>query len=155
MTAINDYNGSGTALATYAYTYDVASRLTTEVDSGTRTLTFTYDNANQLTADSLHTYTYDGTGNRNNTGWSTPTGDENELQSATLTSGTWAYTYDADGNMTKKSLGASAETWTYTYDDRNEMTEAKQYTKDPGNGGVLEQTTSTSTMPSATAWKKT
>jgi RHS repeat-associated protein len=139
VTAINHYNGSGTALATYAYSYDHAGRLTSEVDSGTRTLTYTYDNANQLTADSLHTYTYDGTGNRNNTGWSTPTGNENELQSATLVSGTWSYTYDADGNMTKKSLGASAETWTYTYDDRNEMTEAKQYTKDPGNGGVLEQ----------------
>jgi len=139
VTAINHYNGSGTALATYAYSYDHASRLASEVDSGTRTLTYTYDNANQLTADSLHTYTYDGTGNRNNTGWSTPTGSENELQSATLVSGTWSYIYDADGNMTKKSLGASAETWTYTYDDGNEMTEAKQYTKDPGNGGVLEQ----------------
>ena len=95
------FDGSHTALVTAAYTIDHASNVTTEVDNGTRTLTFSYDNANQLTADSLNTYSYDGTGNRNNTGWSAPTGNANELQSDP----TWTYSYDNEGNVTKKSKG--------------------------------------------------
>src|SRR5262245_28604411 len=36
--------------------------------------------------------------------------------------GAWSYTYDDEGNMTKKSKGASLETWTYGYDHRNQLT---------------------------------
>ena len=38
--------------------------------------------------------------------------------------GTWTYTYDAVGNVTKKSKGASSDTWVYTYDNRNQMVTA-------------------------------
>jgi RHS repeat-associated protein len=135
VTGINHFNGSGTALGTYAYLNDAVGNVTQEVDNGSRTLNFSVDNANQVTADTLHTYTYDGTGNRNNTGWSTPTGNENELQSDP---NGWSYSYDAEGNITKKTKGISAETWLYRYDDANHMTVAQQYDKDPTNGGVLE-----------------
>jgi RHS repeat-associated protein len=104
------------------------------VDNGA-TRTYSYDTTNQLTADGTNTYTYDGTGNRNNGSWSTPAGNENELQS----DGTWTYSYDNEGNLTKKTKGSLAETWVYGYDNRNQMTSAKQYDKDPGSGGVLQQ----------------
>src|SRR3977135_3916086 len=39
--------------------------------------------------------------------------------------GTWTYTFDDEGNLTKKSKGASAETWTYGYDQRNQLTWAE------------------------------
>jgi RHS repeat-associated protein len=139
VTAINDFNGSGTALVSQTYLMDAVGNITHEVDNGSRTLDYTYDSDNQLTADSLNTFTYDGTGNRNNTGWSTPAGNENELQSDAIAGGTWAYAYDPEGNVIKKSLGISADTWIYEYDDANHMTVAQEYTKDPTNGGVIIQ----------------
>jgi RHS repeat-associated protein len=125
VTGINHYNGTGTALLSYVYNWDSASRLTSEVDNGTP-LTFTYDNANQETADGLHTYTYDSTGNRNNGSWTVGTGNQ-------LTNdGTWAYSYDNEGNLTKKTKGASAETWTYGYDNKNELVWAEDRATDGG-----------------------
>jgi RHS repeat-associated protein len=56
------------------------------------------------------------------------TGTANELTN----DGTWTYTYDAVGNLTKKSKGASAETWTFGYDDRNQMTSAEDRSTDGG-----------------------
>src|SRR6266446_4455826 len=65
------------------------------------------------------------------TGYTTGTGNE-------LTNdGTWTYTYDAEGNLTKKSKGASAETWTYGYDNENHMTWAKDSATDGGSALTL------------------
>lgn len=44
----------------------------------------------------------------------------------------WTYTHDAEGNVTKKSKGASAETWVYAYDHRNQMLTATQSATDGG-----------------------
>jgi RHS repeat-associated protein len=124
-------SGGSTGLVTLAYNYDSGGRLTSEVDNGaTRSYTYTVDN--QLLADGTNTYTYDGTGNRNNTGWSAPAGNNNELQ----TDPTWTYSYDAEGNETKKSKGASAETWTYGYDNLDHLIWAKQA---PTDGGAVVQ----------------
>src|SRR5437867_11055017 len=49
--------------------------------------------------------------------------------------GTWTYTYDAAGNTTKKSKGASAETWTYGYDNKNELVWVEKRSTD---GGTLQ-----------------
>jgi len=46
--------------------------------------------------------------------------------------GTWTYTYDAEGNLTKNSKGASAETWLYGYDNRNQMVTAATSATDGG-----------------------
>ena len=44
------------------------------------------------------------------------------------------YTYDAEGNLTKKSKGALAETWTFGYDDRIQIL----WTEDKAmDGGTL------------------
>src|SRR5207249_1458574 len=93
VTAINHYNGTGTALATYVYSYDGASVLTSEVVNGTR-ITYSYDAADQLTADGTNTYTYDANGNRNNGSWTVSTG--NQLTGAgTVNWDVWA---DLDGS---------------------------------------------------------
>jgi RHS repeat-associated protein len=47
--------------------------------------------------------------------------------------GTWTYTYDADGNMVKKSKGASAETWTFGYDIRNHLVWTEDRATDGGS----------------------
>src|SRR5262249_50709947 len=106
-----------------------ASRLTSEKANGT-TRTYTYDNANQVTADGSSTFTFDGTGNRTNTGYATTT--MNEVTS----DGTWNYTYDAEGNETKKVNITTGETWTYGYDNRDELIWAEDRATD---GGTLLQ----------------
>ena len=41
-----------------------------------------------------------------------------------LSDGTWTYSYDADGNMIEKTLGAGLQTWYYSYNAQNQLTEA-------------------------------
>src|SRR5215468_2940860 len=59
------------------------------------------------------------------------TGADNQLTN----NGTYTYTYDNEGNLTKKSKGANAETWTFTYDNRNQMTGVTERSTD--GGGTL------------------
>jgi RHS repeat-associated protein len=115
----------GHTFETITYTYDAASRLSTEVRNGTTT-TYQYDATNELTNDTANSYSYDLAGNRTMTGYTT--GSANELTN----DGMWTYSYDNNGNMTKKSKGASAETWYFGYDNLNRMTSAKQEQTDGG-----------------------
>ncbi len=125
LTAIQTRGGSGGLLADYSYTYDDAGRPASKTEGGVTTA-FGYDDAGQVTADGSAAFSYDGAGNRTNTGYQT--GDGNRLES----DGTWAYTYDAAGELVKKSKGASAETWTYGYDHRGQMTWAEDRATDGG-----------------------
>jgi RHS repeat-associated protein len=73
------------------------------------------------------TYGYDANGNRKNTGYTTGTGNQ-------LTNdGTWTYTYDAEGNLQKKSKGSLLETWTYGYDNLNHLVWAEDRQTDGGS----------------------
>jgi RHS repeat-associated protein len=128
VTNIQHAGKTGTILANYTYTYDLASRMTSKQDNGTSTA-YGYDATSQLTSAGASAYSYDANGNRTMVGYST--GTNNQL----LNDGTWTYTYDAEGNMTKKSKGVAAETWVYTYDNKNHMTGAKQQATD---GGTLQ-----------------
>src|SRR5204863_5693677 len=86
ITHLQHLDGSGTNLANYTYTYDLASRLTSETLNGTTT-SYNYDAANQLTGDGSSAYSYDLAGNRTMSGYTTGTGNR-------LTSdGTWSYTW--------------------------------------------------------------
>src|SRR5262249_17219010 len=123
-------DGSNNLLANYTYTYDLASRVTTEKLNGT-TQTFTYDSANQLTNDGTNSFSFDLNGNRNSSGYTTGTGNQ------TTNDGTWTYTYDAEGNLIKKSKGTNAETWVYTYDNENHMLTAKDAATDGGAATTL------------------
>ena len=122
---IQHKNGTGTLLANYTYTYDLASRVTAEKLNGTAT-SYSYDTTSQLTNDGSNGYSYDANGNRTMTGYTTGTGNQ-------LTNdGVYTYTYDAEGNLTKKSKGASAETWTYSYDNRNQLIGVQERATDGG-----------------------
>src|SRR5262249_21368096 len=117
-------DGLGNVLQNTTYTYDLADRITAQIVDGTTT-SYSYDATNQLTADGANSYGY-----RNTTGYSTGAGNR------TTADGMWTYTYDDEGNLTKKSKGASSETWTYGYDERNELVWAEQRATD---GGTLQQ----------------
>src|SRR5262249_14334426 len=57
------------------------------------------------------------------------TGQENQMSN----DGVWTYTYDAEGDVTKKSKGANAETWTFGFDNLNHMIWAEDRSTDGGN----------------------
>jgi RHS repeat-associated protein len=125
-------SGSGTVLANFTYTYDQASRLSTETDNGVTT-SYTYDAVNQLTSDGTRNYSYDLSGNR--TGGSNNTGSANQL----TTDGAWNFTYDNEGNLTKAVRISDGLTWTYSYDNENHLTGAQQRATDGGT--LLQQAT--------------
>jgi RHS repeat-associated protein len=123
VTSITSKNGTGGTLSYYNYNFNNADLVTQETwssgaSSGTHT--YAYDRTNQLTADGTTPYSYDGNGNRTNTGYQT--GTDNRLSN----DGTFAYTYDAAGNLTQKSKGSGLETWYFTYDTRNLLTSVRQ-----------------------------
>jgi YD repeat-containing protein len=66
----------GSSLATFAYAYDAANRLTHETNAE-GSVTYTYDNTNQLTSATgarSESYAHDANGNRNTTGYTVGTG---------------------------------------------------------------------------------
>ena len=135
VTAVLSTNASTATIDQFVYTLDQAGNLSSEVDTqgGTPTTTsYTYDDANQLTAAGASSYSYDANGNRNSTGYSTGAG--NEMSS----DGTFNYTYDAKGNELTKTNIATGDKWTYGYDNLNEMTSAVEET----SGSVVEQSVS-------------
>jgi hypothetical protein len=71
-------------------------------------------------------FEYDANGNRTMSGYATGTGNR------MTNDGVYTYTYDDEGNVTKKSKGASAETWTFGYDHRNQMTWLEERSTDAG-----------------------
>jgi RHS repeat-associated protein len=127
ITNMQHVNASGGNLDNFAYTYDPAGNLQTEVRNGITT-TYTYDADNQVLTDGVNNLTYDANGNRTNNG-STPT-TGNQLS----TDGTWNYVYDANGNVTSKTIASTGEQWTYTYDQRNELLTANH--KQTTNGAI-------------------
>jgi RHS repeat-associated protein len=131
LTNIQHQNASGGMLANYTYTYDQASRLTSQVVNGSTT-SYGYDTTNELTSDGSNNYSFDMTGNRTMSGYQT--GTANELKN----DGTWTCTYDNEGNVTGK-VNASGETWSYGYDNLNRMT----WAKDVAGDGVTTLTLAT------------
>jgi YD repeat-containing protein len=97
--------------------FDNASRLTDRIENGV-SMTFGFDATHQVTSDDSTGYSYDGTGNRTNAGYST--GAAKRLMS----DGTWTWTYDAAGNATARTNGTA--TWTYSYDGRGQMIGAQE-----------------------------
>src|SRR5216683_2922707 len=65
------------------------------------------------------------------TGYQTGTGNE------MTNDGTWTYSYDAEGNLTQKSMGATSTTWYFTFDLNNQMTSAVEKSQP---GGTVQAT---------------
>jgi RHS repeat-associated protein len=126
LTSIQHQNGSGIGLASYTYAYDLADRLTTEVDNGAAPITYSYDATNELTGDGTRSYSFDLNGNRTNSGYTT--GSANQLTS----DGTWNFTFDSEGNLTKATRIADNLTWTYSYDHLNRLVGTQERATDGG-----------------------
>ena len=111
---------STTTLSSAAVTYDANRRIDSlTVPSGIGD--FTYDDAGQLTEADYdfqtdETFSYDSTGNRTMTGYST--GDNNQLTS----DGTYNYTYDNEGNRTRKTTISTSDYVEYEWDHHNRLT---------------------------------
>jgi RHS repeat-associated protein len=115
VTNIRLADASNATLSQYGYTFDDADRITAMTVNGT-SRTFGYDNTNQLTGDNGTTIAYDKNGNRTGTGYTTH--DANRMTA----DGTWAYTYNDEGQLVGKSK--SGVSWSYEYDHRGQMTKA-------------------------------
>lgn len=120
-------------IADYRWDYDAANRII-RFTSPDGTSDYNYDDRNQITG-SGHSYqddeaySYDNNGNRTNVGYET--GDNNQL----LSDGTYAYTYDAEGNRITRTEIATGEVTEYTWDYRNRLTDV--VTKDNA-GNVIQ-----------------
>jgi len=138
LTEIN-YTHSGTTLDDLSWSYDAANRVTCFTSSVDGTADYSYDPTNQLTAAAYtgtnqpanESYSFDNTGNRTNTRYTT--GTNNQLTS----DGTFDYTYDHEGNRvtrTRVSSGSADDyLTTYTWDYRNRLTDVNYY----NNSSVL------------------
>lgn len=118
-----------------AKTYDAAGRLLTLISS-VSTLSYVYDDANQLTSETQQimadggpktvTYTYDADGNPATIGY--PSGSSasltyssrNQVASMSSSGITASYNYDKNGNRTAKALGNGTSA-SYAYDDANRV----------------------------------
>jgi YD repeat-containing protein len=119
LTTLTHQNSTG-ALATYTYSYDAANRLT-QFNRGTNSSTYCYDSRGQPVSNDNSTqpdeaYSYDANGNRTNAGYQT--GTNNRL----LSDGVYNYTYDNEGNRTRRTNIATGEVTEYTWDYRNRLT---------------------------------
>jgi YD repeat-containing protein len=89
------------------------------------TSTYSYDITSQLTA-ATHTfqtnesYSYDDNGNRDMTGYLT--GDDNQMTN----DGTYSYTYDKEGNRTRRTNSTTSEVTDYEWDYRNRLTKVTE-----------------------------
>ena len=124
LTSLSEDKGS-TNFASYTWSYDHMGRLTGDT-VGAGSDSYTYDAASQLTGathsgGTSESYSYGSTGNRTNTGYAT--GTNNELTS----DGTYNYTYDNAGNLTKKTTIATGAYVTYTWDYHNRLTDVQAY----------------------------
>jgi len=116
-------------IAAYEYEYNAAGQLIAQTDHGVTT-NYDYDAQGQLIDDDAHTYTYDAAGNR-------PNEDESAVVNNQLANyGVWNFTYDDEGNLTKKSLGSTDDTWLYGYDNANHLVSATLWTEDPSYPGT-------------------
>jgi RHS repeat-associated protein len=133
------YTHSGNTLDDLTWAYDAASRVTSFTSSVDGTASYSYDPTNQLTAATYtgtnqpanESYSFDATGNRTNTGYST--GTNNQLTS----DGTFNYTYDHEGNRATRTRISSAQAndyqTTYTWDYRDRLTDVEYF----NNQGTL------------------
>ena len=119
VTSLATTSGSGATLASYAYGYDAADRMASEVVNGVAT-NYGYDAANQLTQAGNQSFSYDLAGNRAGPGMVIGAGNR------VLSDAGYTYAYDDDGQLTGKSAVSGGASWSYGYDVAGRMTTASQ-----------------------------
>jgi RHS repeat-associated protein len=119
-----EHKRNSTTFASYAYSYDGLSRITSINSLVDGVSNFTYDATSQLTladhtSQTDENYGYDLNGNRNTTGFTT--GQNNQ----TLGGDGFTYTYDDEGNRTSRTETATGKVQEYTWDYRNRLTQVR------------------------------
>lgn len=114
------YQRGGTTLNAYSLSYDAGNRLSSKSSTADGNSAFQYDDRGELTSASspgqTQSFGYDAAGNRNTTGYQT--GPYNRMTS----DGRYAYTYDNEGNRTRRTDTVTGATDDYTWDHRNRLT---------------------------------
>ncbi|HVT82066.1 MAG TPA: hypothetical protein VHM90_15595 [Phycisphaerae bacterium] len=129
--------GTSPSFIAYNQTYNIATQVTALM-TAEGTSSFTYDNDGQILTvsagamTSSESYSFDASGNRNSTGYTT--GTDNQMTSAPNLSATtshYEFAYDHEGNTTDrwtKTGTASTEHVVDTWDFRNRLAEVQTYT---------------------------
>ncbi len=119
-----EHKQGGTVLAEYDYAYDGLSRFTS-IDSSLEGLSsFEYDASRQLT-DADHAsqtdeaYTYNANGSRSMTGYTTSTNNRTTAMPG------FTFSYDDEGNRTRKTQTSNGHVQEYEWDHRNRLTSVK------------------------------
>ena len=127
LASLNHAKGS-TSLASHAWTFDAASRMTQYVNSVDGTVNYTNDPTSQLTGADYasesrtdETYVYDANGNRTNNGCVIAA--NNRL----VSDGTYTYGYDDEGNCTTRIDIITGATTRSTWDYRNRLVQIAEY----------------------------
>jgi YD repeat-containing protein len=144
-------NAADEVLAGYDYEFDFSGLLTKETLTHinaeySRTASYGCDQRGQLISALYDNdqqdewYTYDANGNRTGSylhGNGYRTGPGNQL----LSDGTFDYTYDHEGNMVTKTritpVDGEVNYTEFVYDFHNRMIKVTQYSKEPGEGGII------------------
>jgi RHS repeat-associated protein len=119
LTDITHRNSADSILADYDYIRDLADQLISETHHG-QTSTYAHDSAGQLLS-ATHSgqpnegYAYEANGNRQAAGVNI--GLNNQI----LSDGTYNYTYDAEGNLTRKTEIGTGQYTEFFYDHRNRL----------------------------------
>ncbi|UUO05343.1 hypothetical protein M4951_18415 [Blastopirellula sp. J2-11] len=129
LVSLSYIDGSFNTLAGYTWSYDAANRQTglTVYGYSAENAAYSYDDTDQLTgADRSGTsadesYTYDENGNRID--GSKVIGAGNQI----LSDGTYNYTYDDEGNITRKTNIADGSYTVYEWDFRNRLASVTNY----------------------------
>ncbi len=117
-----DHKQNSTNLALYDYAYDAMDRITSMTHSVDGASNYTYDKESQVTAadhpspNSDESYTYNATGNRTGGSYT------NTTNNRTTADATYSYTYDDEGNRSRRTKSSDSSYEDYTWDHRNRLT---------------------------------
>jgi RHS repeat-associated protein len=139
-------SGSGNSL-TQGFTYDANGNRLTETGtvSGTYTISTTSNRLSSITGTPARTYSYDAAGNTlGDTAATFTFNDRGRMSSATASSATTSYIYNALGQRIEKT-GGPAGTALYLYDEAGHL--AGEYTS---TGALIEETVWVGDTPVAT-----
>ncbi len=137
LVGLTHSSAADSPIAHYAFSFDVASRLTAIDSLADGRSDYGYDRGDQLVlaanaSQADETYTYDENGNRISDGYDR--GDHNRLQS----DGRFEYRYDNEGNRILRVDAATGAVTEYSWDHRNRLV---SITDRPSLGGAATSRT--------------
>jgi RHS repeat-associated protein len=123
LTGSNDQSPAGSLL--FSYTQDAVGNILSKIDAA-GSHSYGYDAANRLisanhpSSEPAEMYSYDGMGNRMSSLVSSAY--SYDLANRLLGDTTFDYSYDGNGNLTRKTERANGKITTYNYDSENRLT---------------------------------